>query len=318
MRRRNTNPSASVIIRTRNRAHLLSRALRSLALQTTGFETFEIIVVDDGSMDDTSDVCEKLKPDLPNMRYIPMKEHFGIGRAGNVGLKTAGGDLLLFTDDDCIVREDWVERMVGALAQEPIVVGLISSPTKNRSILCHNIDEFHPFLPGRRAGPVDFIAGANMGVRRSVLEELKGFRESGQMCEDMELILRARQRGYRPYFRPDVVVTHDPDRGAFLTVLRHSAFRASETIHLRNQYRSLLQTPFVFRSPLLLLTCGPVIALKVTAKIYLGNRRLAKYLWAAPVIYLLKLAWCWGAARSLRSKNRKTGRTRKQIQRRDQ
>ena len=45
----------------------------------------------------------------------------------------------------------------------------------------------------------------------------------------------------------------------------------------------------------------PMIALKVTAEIYLGNRRLARYLWTAPVICVLKLAWCWGAAYGLRA-----------------
>ncbi|UCE19895.1 MAG: glycosyltransferase family 2 protein [Gemmatimonadota bacterium] len=291
----------SIIICTRDRAHILSRALRSLARQTVHFEKYEVIVVDDGSRDDTSEECERLRSELPNMKYVPAGEHVGTGRAGNIGLKSARGEFLAFTDDDCIVKEDWVERMTAALHQEPIIAGTIASPTENRMKLCHNIDEFHLFSPGRKAGPVDFIAGANMGLRRSVLEELNGFRESGQMCEDMELVLRARQKGYRPYFVPDILVTHDPDRSAFLPVLKHAALRASETVHLRNQYRSLLKTPFVIRSPLLLLACAPLIALKVTAGIYLDNRRLARYFWTAPVVYVLKLAWCWGAARSLRT-----------------
>lgn len=256
-------------------------------------------MVDDGSTDDTAEACNTVRSELPNMKYVPMGEHVGFSRAGNMGLRTARGDLLLFTDDDCIVQEDWVERMTAALDQEPIIAGTIASPTKNRMKLCHNIDEFHPFLPGRKAGPGNFIAGANMGFRRSVLEELNGFCESEQLCRDMELILRARQKGYQPYHAPDVVVTHDPDRTTFASVLSHSMFRASETIRLRVQYRSLLKTPFVLRSPILLLVCAPLLALKVTTGIYLSNWRLARYFWTVPFIYTLKLAWCWGAARSL-------------------
>jgi glycosyltransferase involved in cell wall biosynthesis len=290
---------ASIIIRTRNRARLLSRTLQSLSNQTLDFESFEVIVVDDNSSDNTIEVCRSFRLDLPNLRTVSMDQHSGIGRAGNVGVQISQGDVLLFTDDDCIVNVDWIEKMVQALELEPIVMGTIKSPTDNRIKLCHNIEEFYPYFPGRKAGHVDFIAGANMGCRRSFFEELDGFRESGQMCEDMELILRARLLGYRPFFSPDVIVTHDPERTSFLQILRHSAFRASETIHLRQQYRSLLKTPFILSSPLLLLVCAPVIAFKVTAGVYLGNRRLTKYFWAAPMIYLLKLAWCWGAARSL-------------------
>ena len=140
---------ASVIIRTRNRGHLLSRALRSLTCQTMSFDNFEVIVVDDGSRDNTAEQCDRLRSELPNMKYVPTGEHVGIGRAGNIGLKIARGDFILFTDDDCIVREDWVERMIRALNKEPIIAGSISSPTLYSIELFHNIDEFHPFLPGR-------------------------------------------------------------------------------------------------------------------------------------------------------------------------
>ena len=296
---------ASVIIRTRNRARFLRRVLRSLACQTADPEHFEIVVVNDGSEDNTDEECQRLQSALPNMRHLSMKRHVGFGRAGNMGFKETRGDVILFTDDDCIVKEDWVERMAAALDQNPIIAGAIASPTDKYIKLCHNIDEFHPFLLGRKSRPVKFIAGANMGFQRAIFEELKGFRVNGHLCQDMELILRARSLGYYPYFEAEAIVTHDPDRNTFAAALSHSAFRASETILLRKQYRSLLKTPVVLRSPLLLLAFAPLIALKVTTGIYFGNRRLIRHLWSVPVVYLLKLAWCWGAARSLWKRGKK-------------
>lgn len=292
----------SVILCTLNRERLLRRALDCLGRQTMSLEGFEIIVVDDGSTDDTTEICTGVRARLPNLKVVSAAEHVGFSRAGNMGISEAKGDLVLFTDDDCLVQEDWIERMAAALDRAPIVAGTIASPTQNGMKLCQNIDEFHAFLPGKRAGPRDFIAGANMGFRRGVLEELNGFDDKDHMCRDMELMLRARQKGYRAHYAPEVVVTHDPDRDRLADVLRHAVFRASETIQLRNQYRSLLKTPFVLRSPSLLLLCAPVIALRVTAGIYAGNRRLWRHLWTLPVVYLLKLGWCWGAARSLRAR----------------
>ncbi len=135
----------SVIICTYNRAHLLERTLRTLSRQTMRAEEFEIIVVDGGSDDDTAEVCDAMRRELPNVRYI-----------------AAGG-------------------------------------------------------------PADFIAGANMGFRRSVLEELNGFEESASGTPDTEFILRARQKGYRMTFAPDAVVIHDPDRTTWSSIFRYAS-----------------------------------------------------------------------------------------------
>jgi GT2 family glycosyltransferase len=259
-----------------------------------------VIVVDDGSGDETAGVCEMMRRELPNMRYISADTNMGKSRSANLGIRLARGDYVLFTDDDCIAHEDWVERLSAALDREPIVAGAVASPVSNYIKLCHNIAQFHAFMPGRKAGLVEFIAGANMGFQRSVLEGLNGFRTDLKTSQDMEFILRAREKGYRVYFVPDAVVTHDHDRTTLATVFRYSSEHAAATILLRNQYQSLLHTPFVLRSPAMILAVSPLIALKVTAGIYIQNPSLAKLFWTAPLVYALKLAWCWGAAQGLR------------------
>lgn len=290
----------SVIICTYNRAHLLRRTLHSLTHQTISNDRFEVIVVDDGSQDDTAKVCEMMRYELPNLKYISAGSKISYASARNMGIETSKGDYLLFTDDDCIPAEDWVERTVDALGKVPIVAGAIASIATNYFKLCHNIAQFHPFMLGRRAGQVEFISGANMAFRRSILEELKGFKKGMGYAEDMDFILRARAMGYRIFFVPDTIVVHDPDRTTLKAILKYSADHASATIRLRNQYRSLLRTPFILRSPVLILLTSLLIAFKVTAGIYLSNRYLAKFPNTIPVVYALKLAWCWGAARGLR------------------
>ncbi len=290
----------SIIIRTYNRANLLKRALSSLANQTLSTEQYEVIVVDDGSEDSTRDVCNMMQRKLPNIKYISSDTNNGLGSATNLGVRSARGDYILFIDDDCIAKKDWAERLSKLLKREHIVAGSVVSPVTNYIKLCHNIAEFHSFMPGRKAGPVEFIAGSNMGFRRSVFNELNGTQENRRCAEDMEFILRARLKGYRIYFVPNAVVTHDHNRTTLAGILRYSSEHASVTILLRNQYRSLLRTPFVLRSSILILMAAPVIALKVTAGIYLSNLYLLKRFWTAPMVFTLKLAWCWGAARGLR------------------
>jgi GT2 family glycosyltransferase len=187
-----------------------------------------------------------------------------------------------------------------ALDSNHIVAGAIVSPVSNFAKLCHNIAQFGPFAPGRKAGPIDFIAGANMGFKRSVLEDLNGFQEIKRRSPDMELILRARSKGYQINFVPDVVVTHDPDRTTLSSIFNYASNQASSTIILRNQYQSLLRTPFMLRSPTLILIASPVLAFGITARYFLHSSSLLKFIWTLPVVYALKLAWCWGAAQGLR------------------
>lgn len=295
---------ASVIICTYNRAWLLKRALHALAGQTLSAEHFEVIVIDDGSQDETAEVCRKMLPGLSNLRYVSSGRNIGFSGARNRGIDVSIGDCLLFTDDDCIPAVDWVERLTAALGRVEIAAGTVASSTDNYFTLSHNIAQFHAFMPGQKAGPSEFVAGANMGFRRSVLKQLKGFETHIKYAADMDFILRARSKGYHPFFVPEAVVIHGPDRTTFKGVLKYSADHAAVTIFIRNRYRSMLRTPFILRSPALLLLTAPLIALKVTAGIYMSNPQIAGRFRTALMVYLLKLAWCWGAARGLQN-NRK-------------
>ena len=99
--------------------------------------------------------------------------------------------------------------------------------------------------------------------------------------------------------------THAPPRVTVGSVLGYAAAHAAETILFRQRFRELLRTPLVLFSPVLILLAAPLIALKTTAGIYLGNRKLIRCCHTIPLVYLIKLAWCWGAARGLRSRKKK-------------
>lgn len=294
-------PLFSVVICTRNRAALIKRALHSLTRQTVNKSLYEIIVIDDNSDDATVKVCEMMCSKLPNIRCISTRENLGVGHARNIGFKEASGKYILFLDDDCIATRNWIEGIGYCLKENTIVSGALITPVRNFFAICHNIAQFHDFMPGQRGGTRNFISGANMGFQRSVLEELNGFHTDLKYSQDIEFILRARMKGYRVFFCPDAVVSHNPDRKTFKSIVTYSIEHAKYTIILRNRFDTLLKTPFILHSPLLILLTSPLIALTITAGIYLSNFSLLKFFWTAPIVYLLKLAWCWGAALGLRN-----------------
>jgi glycosyltransferase involved in cell wall biosynthesis len=89
-------PSVSVIIPTFNRAHLITKAIRSILEQT--YPVFEIIVVDDGSGDNTHQIVNSVND--ARLRYIRHPTNKGLAEARNTGLAHAGGDLIAFLDSD--------------------------------------------------------------------------------------------------------------------------------------------------------------------------------------------------------------------------
>ncbi len=291
--------SISVIISTYNRAPILERVLGSLTRQSLTPDRFEVVVVDDASTDDTARICDRMRSGLPNLQYVRMDVNVGQSIGRNRGIDKSSGDHLLFIDDDCIADEQWVERMSAALNREPIAGGAVASPARPYAKLCHNIAQYHAFMPGRKARITEVIAGANMAFRRTVIKELNGFQPNRKYAEEWEIMLRAQAKGYRAMFVPGAVVIHDHDRTTLAGIVHYSATHAAETIILRNRYRSLLNTPYLFRSPVFLMAASPLLALEATVRIYLRDNNLAKLFWTIPSVYATKVAWCWGAALGL-------------------
>jgi glycosyltransferase involved in cell wall biosynthesis len=284
---------------------MLKKALISVTEQTIKPEDFEVIIVDDASLDETSHICNSFKELLPNLIYLHTGKNIGLGRARRLGIETAKGSYILFTDDDCIVSQNWVERFNYYLKDKPVVSGSVHSPCLDYITLSLNIAEFHAYM-GNNSGYKDFIAGANMGFQREVLRELEDFKNisTGRHSDDLDLILQAREKNYHPYFASDVTVYHYPPRRNLLSSMKHFTARGRTSILLRNKYAGLLNTPFILKSSLLILPASPVIALKVTAGIYL-QREFWKYICNAPLVYLYKLAWCYGAFLELKKGERK-------------
>jgi GT2 family glycosyltransferase len=292
--------AASVIIITYNQANLLKRALEALSEQTT--DDFDIIVVDDGSTDSTALLCKNFSLEIPNLTYIGLDKelHAGPSKSANIGIRASSGEYILFTDSDCVAEKNWVELMVKSLSNDPVIAGSVASPTSDYIMLCHNVAQFHCFLPEMRRELTEFIAGANMGIRKSVLMETGMFDEGQFMAQDMEWLLRARTQGFQPIFEPAAMITHIPEgRSRLRPVLNYATVHAESTIRLRIQYSNLLKTPFILKSPMLLLFMSPVIAIYSTIENFLVNPRLFRYLHTFPVILIIRLAWCKGAIRGL-------------------
>jgi glycosyltransferase involved in cell wall biosynthesis len=175
-------PRVSVVLNTYNRAGLVSRAIESVLVQT--WDDFELLVVDDGSTDDTQAVVTSHRD--TRIRYVH-RENGGLAVARNTGLDAAEGELLAFLDDDDLVQPTWLARLVTTLDREQ--AGVVTCGTEIRSPAGTSMR-----LPSRLGPAWDeqtglFLSGTFL-VRTDVLREVGGYAEALRCSEQTELSLR--------------------------------------------------------------------------------------------------------------------------------
>src|SRR3954449_4887009 len=101
----------SVVICTRNRPDLIGNAVASVVANT--YSSFDVLVVDQSDDDRTGAVVRALMESHPSLRYLHTRTP-GLSRAYNIGVRATTGDVLAFTDDDCVAPADWIACIVAA------------------------------------------------------------------------------------------------------------------------------------------------------------------------------------------------------------
>ncbi|HEU5152450.1 MAG TPA: glycosyltransferase family A protein [Iamia sp.] len=211
-----TDPRATVVVATRNRSALLPRLVAALEAQE-GAPPFEVVIVDDASTDATPSVLATLAASTPLDLRLERQDVRGGQSAGrDRGWRAARGDLVLFTDDDCVPRPGWVAALAAALDEADLVQGrTIPAPDQ-----AANEGPFSRTLEVTEANGT--YATCNMGYRRAWLEKVDGFdvRYRQHAGEDTDLALRCVELGAGPAFAADAVVEHDVRPSSFGAALR--------------------------------------------------------------------------------------------------
>ncbi len=176
----------SVIIPTYNRANFLSEALESVFSQSC--QGFEVIVVDDGSTDETSQIVSK----FPQVIYI-RQQHKGVASARNLGIKYAKGDLITFLDSDDLWLPKKLEYQIAFFRNHPEAVAV-----QTEEIWIKNGKRINPKKKHLKEGGWIFhrcvklclVSPSGIMLRRKVFEEIGQFDEEFPVCEDYEFWLR--------------------------------------------------------------------------------------------------------------------------------
>jgi len=184
----------------------------------------ELIVVDQSDGDESGRVVERYQGRIPRLRHAATLSR-GLSRARNEGIRMAGSDILAFTDDDCLVRSDWIGAVAAAFEEEPdlAVVTGGSLPESTESLEARRVaittwHSAHRRHFQRPVDPSEVGGGFNLSVRRVWAEKVgmfdpdlgPGARFRG--ADDTDFIHRILRAGGVIRYDPDVVVSHLPWR----------------------------------------------------------------------------------------------------------
>lgn len=204
-------PQASVIIPTRNRPKAVESCLDALAEQTLPPKSFEVIVVDDDSDPPLALDSARWAPkfDLKLLR----QQNTGPAGARNRGVAEVRGEILAFTDDDCLPTPTWLEKLVAALRENP--TALIGGSTFNGlkddlfAVTSQLILEMVYQHFNRDPANAYFFASNNMACRKSEFLAVGGFDSSFRIAsEDREFCDRWRMAHRRLLWIRDAVIEH--------------------------------------------------------------------------------------------------------------
>jgi len=227
------NSSISVVIPCYNAGRLLERCISSIKNQA--INPLEVIVVDDGSTDDTARIASRL-----GVKVIKHTIHRGVAAARNTGIKAARGDIIYFIDVDCELYSDSFQYLKEDLEDSSIagVCGQEASANINTSCDMLRILLFRQSWGNRRMINPPFLWGLCMAFRKWVLLKAGGFcdffRSNG---EDVDISLRLRQLGYKLLYDPRIKVHHNKSLDNALTLIKmvYRYIYFGQIAHLRNK-----------------------------------------------------------------------------------
>lgn len=288
----------SFIIPVFNRPDEVEELLDSLAHQT--ITDFEVIVVEDGSEKTCRDVCLRFQRDL-DLHYY-MKDNSGPGPSRNYGAERAHGEFLIILDSDVVLPPNYLKAVAGELANEPCDAfggpdRASSSFTPVQKAISYSMTSFFTtggIRGGKKKLDKFYPRSFNMGVRRTVYQELNGFSKM-RFGEDIDFSLRIVRSGHKTRLFPGAWVYHKR-RTDFRKFWRQVYNSGIARINLYKRYPDSLKLvhllPAVFTlgvACLLLLALAGIVALCLGASDF---GRAALWTGLTPIILYALLIFC--------------------------
>jgi GT2 family glycosyltransferase len=273
-------PLVSVVIPVRNGARDLPRCLASIAAAGSHISA-EVIVVDNGSTDGSAEIAR-----AAGARVL-VASGVRVGAVRNAGARQARGGIVAFVDSDNEVAPTWLVSCVEALTDPGAgAAGLLCQAPADGTWVQRLYDLLRR-RPEQRV-EIEWLGAANLAMRRDVFDEIGGFDESLEACEDVDLCRRIRRTGRRLMAEPGMASVHHGDPPTLWALFVGEMWRG------RDNLRVSLRGPLTLRSlpgtltPLAMLTLLVALPIAAAAAFVVGATPLMATLGALLAVVLLR------------------------------
>ncbi|MCL5029104.1 MAG: glycosyltransferase [Bacteroidetes bacterium] len=240
---KDANPKISILVLCYNKLEYTEKCLKAIFDNTT-YNNFEVIVVDNASVDDTPGYLETYGKLI---KYVHAKKNLGFVGGNNLGAQFAEGEFLVFLNNDTEVQHNWLTHLYNTFVYYPNAGAagsmLIYPDGKLQEAGGIIFQDMSGWNYGRKGDPldskfnfvreVDYCSGAALMVRRELFNKLNGFDErySPAYCEDTDLCFGIRKLGYKVYYNPLSKVVHH--EGATAGTDLNSGFKKYQVINAK-------------------------------------------------------------------------------------
>jgi glycosyltransferase involved in cell wall biosynthesis len=229
---------------TYNRAPVLERVLDACFEQTVPDDAYEIVLVDDGSTDQTPEVIERARSRATCAFTVIRQSNRGLAGARNAGIARAAGEQLILIDDDVLPLPNFVEEHLRSHGSHPQAI------VRGGAIEVSNLDDLPPPIWSIKNYSGNYFWTTNVSVPLATIRAVGGFDESFSEYgwEDIDVGLRLRFRGVKAIFNPKALVYHfkPPPRAAgvekMVAQARAQARTAVRLVRLHPHWRAYLAT----------------------------------------------------------------------------
>ena len=230
-------PKVSVVVPVYNGEATIEDCVNSLLQMDFPASELEIIVVDNASVDDTGKILGRFNDRI----QVVHETKRGAAAARNRGVVSARGEIVAFTDADCVVEPGWLANLVTPLTEESI--GIIGGKILAKRP-CNPIEEFgesiHDHDQAINVYEPPHVITMNWASRVSVLRE-NLFDEKFLRSQDVDLSYRILQRGYRFVFAPAAVVYHQNEK-TFAGLFKEGFTHGLHSVQLIKKHKAFLAT----------------------------------------------------------------------------
>ena len=287
-------PILSVIIGTHNSEEHIARCLESLCSQSDKRDNFEIIVVDDGSKDQSVEISKRYADKVIETKSCT------ISKARNIGVDNSSGKYLAFTDSDCEAMDGWIKNIISSLSENDAVTGPILNGNENSLVAwAEYFVEFGGFHEHRKKSIVRFMSGCNGACTKENFLKVGGFIDA-KISEDVLFGESLRKNGSKIWFVPNIMIKHlgrtkkqrmlsNMNRlGTYFVVTR----RTNSDIKYTYLINSTFYLPIIFLNKLLF-----------TTRYSIQAKKFHKFILSFPIVVSAINSFCSGINHEIQKKN---------------